>query len=263
MASTPFFLSWFVVLQSGGRASFLSMVVAIIISLFIARGAAIRPLICSLLSFFAAFLFLLFFFGSAEQSVLREGSSGRFDLWKTALELFLDSPFFGVGPMHFAFYSGDYAHPHNAALQILSEWGGIAFLAAAVLVVSVFGKTMALRGRAECATVSALGGLLVSSLFGGVLVIPITQVIFFLCCGVLLYAGDFSWYRLEWLPRIVRLSAILFVLLASFAFKFRNGTEVRGAIVDSPRFWQNGGIPLESEELRLRAKCLRVAAVGC
>lgn len=256
----PFFLSWFVVMQSGSRASFLAMIFATVVSLVICRRSAIRSFMCSSASFFSVLLLLL---DSAGQSVLREGSSGRFELWGSAVRLFFDSPFFGVGPMHFAFYSGDYAHPHNLVLQILSEWGAVAALALAVLVFSVFSKPMELSGRAECATVSAFGGLVVSSLFGGVLVIPITQLIFFLCCGVILHAGNFLWRRIDCFPSIARLSSIFFFILVAFAFQFRNGNDMRGAVVDSPRFWQDGGIPLGSEDLRRRAKCLRVDDVGC
>lgn len=52
---------------------------------------------------------------------------GREELWYRAWIIFLEHPIMGGGPMHFS-YDVEIplainAHPHNLALQILSEWG--------------------------------------------------------------------------------------------------------------------------------------------
>lgn len=45
-------------------------------------------------------------------------------LWRIAFGDFMESPWWGIGPMHFAHrFNGEAAHPHNALLQLLAEWG--------------------------------------------------------------------------------------------------------------------------------------------
>ena len=50
--------------------------------------------------------------------------SVRLILWKQAVNLIKQHPFFGVGPQHFAYYPNEWgAHPHNAVLLFATEWG--------------------------------------------------------------------------------------------------------------------------------------------
>lgn len=67
------------------------------------------------------------FFASPLQSnggILATGSSGRLAIWGEAWTLFIGSPWFGVGPMHFAHHTtGPVASPHNFILVMLSETG--------------------------------------------------------------------------------------------------------------------------------------------
>jgi putative inorganic carbon (HCO3(-)) transporter len=52
-------------------------------------------------------------------------TSGRLALWRIAAEFAREQPWLGIGPMNYACRGplGRIAHPHNTALQILSEWG--------------------------------------------------------------------------------------------------------------------------------------------
>ncbi len=57
-------------------------------------------------------------------------SSGRLEMWLSAVRLIAEHPLMGIGPMHFAtlaaetkFESGFAAHPHNAVIQLMVEWG--------------------------------------------------------------------------------------------------------------------------------------------
>jgi len=55
----------------------------------------------------------------------RMGSvEARFYLWQIALSDIAQSPWLGIGPMHYANApNGEAAHPHNIYLQIAAEWG--------------------------------------------------------------------------------------------------------------------------------------------
>ncbi|MDX1532033.1 MAG: O-antigen ligase family protein, partial [Rhodothermales bacterium] len=65
--------------------------------------------------------------GIPPQSALERagtGSTGRLEMWAAALRMIGHNPWFGVGPMHFAYYPNPHANsPHNIALQIAAEWG--------------------------------------------------------------------------------------------------------------------------------------------
>jgi hypothetical protein len=89
----------------------------------------------------AGVLFALFPGALDQSSTLHRfvagGDSGRWELWSGATRLLLEHPLLGLGPQHYAYYAGaNGAHPHNAALQLASEWGtpaALAFLFLAVL----------------------------------------------------------------------------------------------------------------------------------
>jgi O-antigen ligase len=55
----------------------------------------------------------------------RMGSvEARLYLWQIALSDIVQSPWLGIGPMHYAHSpNGEAAHPHNIYLQIAAEWG--------------------------------------------------------------------------------------------------------------------------------------------
>lgn len=66
---------------------------------------------------------------ASSSSVFATGSvHSRLELWRRGLNIFLEYPLLGAGPMHFAYYGdiphiGEGANPHNLIIQLLSEWG--------------------------------------------------------------------------------------------------------------------------------------------
>lgn len=63
----------------------------------------------------------------------------RMQLWKNAFGYIQEHPILGISPMHFAYYPGQHAHPHNSVLQIASEFGlPFAFISASLLVIFIF-----------------------------------------------------------------------------------------------------------------------------
>jgi hypothetical protein len=113
--------------------------------------------------------------------------SDRDIIWAMALEMVVDRPLLGFGPMHFAdVYNTVAAHPHQAVLQWAAEWG----LPSAILVSLVFLRAFRatasiLADRREsvltvdvlrgCLAASALA-LLVQAMVDGVLVMPYSQL---------------------------------------------------------------------------------------
>lgn len=150
----------------------------------------------------------------------------RLFLWKIALEQLLDSPWLGVGPMHFAAYVNlRGAHPHNIYVQLLAEYG----LPTALL---MFGWLLHLlwqgiqrrraartrTGMLDVATTAAVLSLAIDGFFSGNFVMPVSQV--WICIAIALFANgsaaasDYAATAQQERPLLRRL-----VLLALLAFQ--------------------------------------------
>lgn len=129
---------------------------------------------------------------------VQDGASmaARGYLWQLAWRDWLQAPWLGLGPMHYAHIPNpEAAHPHNIYLQVLAEWGAVVFLATLLGVLAgLSGFIRALRSSAGQAPglvwfgACLLGGwvaFLVDGCFSGNLVMPTSQVwIAFLCGAV-------------------------------------------------------------------------------
>lgn len=200
-------------------------------------------------------------------------SSGRTALWSAALSYAKENPILGVGPMNFACQGpfGRVGHPHNFALQLLSEWGLPAMLLAfGILVVLLNHLVSYLRAPPglkfpeqrllqAVLTTSVLAAILHSGL-SGLLIMPASQTATVLICGWLL--GTFSpaadnltgnprqhkesQYRLASTPVLIILLAATLMLwhFARQEVKNMNSYEKRLPPIEKvmPRFWQSGKV---------------------
>lgn len=121
--------------------------------------------------------------------------SRREVLWETALVYAAQHPLLGVGPMHYAYWANEVAaHPHNAVLQWLAEWG----VPAGLLLTGVWaagGISLAAQVRRAAeqgderarlfrvALLAALTGASAQAMVDGVLVMPVSQVLLALLAG--------------------------------------------------------------------------------
>jgi hypothetical protein len=116
-------------------------------------------------------------------------------LWRNALTFTADHPYFGVGPMHYA-YSATVvgAHPHNAILQWSAEWGlpsavmffgvcAFSGLAYAKYVRRQSGLVAERPAMVRTAMLAALMGAAAQAMVDGVLVMPVSQAILAGLCG--------------------------------------------------------------------------------
>lgn len=115
------------------------------------------------------------------RSSLRFGLSKREVLWSAAWRMFLDNPWLGVGPMHFsATLNPVAAHPHQALLQWLAEWGVFATLAACCLAFlgmwhGLFRVRNPQAEPLDAALWLSIGGALAVAQVDGVFVMPNTE----------------------------------------------------------------------------------------
>jgi hypothetical protein len=135
-------------------------------------------------------------FSYAFQRTSDNPTSSRWPLWHLASALTAEHPWLGVGPMHFAHYTGHLhiaAHPHDWVLQTAAEWGLPALLC--LLIAVAFGVRALLRAGAQIrnddacnqAIFSALlvgaVAILVDGLVSGIFVMPQSQL------AIALYLG--------------------------------------------------------------------------
>lgn len=252
LSVVPFSLGWVVLFLGSGRASLLAFLVSFFVYVWLVSDrrcwAVATFFLAALVGWlFSAALILHNPVINDAGRLLRDGGSGRLELWQLALSLWLDNLFFGVGPMHFALYSREIAaHPHSLIIQLLSEWGGVALLAAVVFLGAILLGVYKSRNFLDVnrkAAFSVLIGLLVSSFFGGVFVVPAVEFFFFVMLGLVISSSCFSWRSVGGLSVAVRFFAVGFTALIFIAWLWRGIDVQRGAVIDAPRFWQNGGIP--------------------
>ncbi len=116
-------------------------------------------------------------------------------LWSEALQFSWQQPWLGIGPMHYAHAGARVAaHPHNAVLQWMAEWGmpaallltglcvmaGLAFARHVRRVARADGGT---RVPVQVALLAGLAGAAAQSMVDGILVMPVSQTLLALLCG--------------------------------------------------------------------------------
>lgn len=157
-----------------------------------ARKAGIRMLWAMGLGFLFAWLILLTAAWVTGQPVVYRftgeqvlGWSAREVLWAQAWAKLIEFPWLGIGPMHFASLKDPItAHPHQALLQIASEWGLPAFFMAMLPVVvwlaKIIGEVRSSddKGGADLrwALLFVVLSAIVHSMVDGVLVMPYPQL---------------------------------------------------------------------------------------
>jgi hypothetical protein len=244
-------LHWMVLLQTEARGGLLSLILASsMMMLFIGKDSR-KPFIFTLLQtiLLGIFLWLVFIIAipywlmESANFQIRTTSSGRLDLWLFVLKNIPESLLLGFGPMSFTWAEGKplpNAHPHNAIIQLLYEYGSITCLVTTAWVITKIYSRLRMLKLAEhfsevsivCAVLSGL----IYSLFSGVAVMPFAQILFIFLLATLVQHGDVRVYKLYKLTRIglfLLVSTVSCLLLATYKHQ-----ELLPALF--PRIWVNG-----------------------
>lgn len=186
----------------------------------------------------------------------RSGLSSREVIWQLAWDIFKESPWLGVGPMHFsASVNSVAAHPHQVVLQWLAEWGVLAAVAA--LILSGWGMFSGLKhvrrkkSTALDATLwlSILNALVLAQV-DGVFVMPYTATWLAILIGLAwarwssnyVVENRFAIVTIKFAAVIVFAIFIHVLIIATPSYLQFNKTEVQQNGF-SPRFWARGFIP--------------------
>lgn len=197
---------WMLAIGSGTRGTWVALSAGLIVALWIGSSCGRKWAIWQfggfLVGLFCYAVFVLVipqFFELPVSFIPRVGDiislSSREVIWSSAWQFFTENPWLGVGPMHFAYVQNEVAaHPHNAVLQWLAEWGLPAGLlltglwATSGLALTNYIRRVADEGdyRARLFRVALLAGLTGASaqaMVDGVMVMPVSQMLLALLAG--------------------------------------------------------------------------------
>lgn len=190
----------------------------------------------------------------------------RIELWSSAGKMVQTQPWLGAGPMHFAAETrGNANHPHNSLLQIAAEWG----LPVALTVIALFAwglltwfktiKSIPSTLQNQNVYVALFASLLtaaVHSLFCGIIVMPLSQVMMTLVIGWMLgisarhSVARENHHKLKhfilWLIFLVTISGVIWPLFPELLYleelqtEFLHSHPEKGYL--KPRFWELGDL---------------------
>ncbi|MCY1292581.1 hypothetical protein D9M69_453230 [compost metagenome] len=262
-------LWWFATIAVGTRASWLGMACAVLfVLLFFESGRkfAFFQVSCALVGLVIYKLLMVlvpWFFdlpvGNLAEDRLSLSMSGREVLWSKAWGMFLENPWFGAGPMSFAGIASPLgAHPHQAILQWMSEWGGVS----ALLVILLLGRSAwifylqarkAESGESSVLEMCLMGSFIASAvhaMFDGSLVMPYTQIWLSILIGWAWGVhseqcsdnqGSVAWSHVM-LPVLVSLLLVFVVVrdIPQIIVESRQDQSALACWREAPRFWYNG-----------------------
>lgn len=259
-------VSWSQLWLSMGRGSMLGLASgALTVAFLLGRVGRRFAILQGILAFAGWSLYFLLFqrflHSGALQTVADRPltTTGRIPAWRRAWEMFLESPLLGSGPQSFAWEGVLFGHPHSGPLQVLAEWGGIAFFAAGlVLLWGIWSAgclwrskrlRLARRDWFVALTMSSVAAA-VHSLVSGILVMPLSHLGFVVVLAL--------WFRISGLQRLracripgVVVAMILFLILGlgllfpdrDLPWLGRTSMDLESSKVQRftrPRFWGDG-----------------------
>jgi O-antigen ligase len=264
-------LQWCLVLISGGRGTFVSVIFALAVT------AVLFPIVRRLVIHLAGILlsgvlFLAMHFAQQEitsssgklinESVGREmlDSSGRTYMWSVAIDQALRDPLLGSGPAQFSCESSLAmpSHPHNFLLRVLAEHG-FPVMGLILAVSAWLGWALLIKSRRKLGTsnnqpvltamlfASVLAGA-VHACLSGVLIMPASQVMVILVGGWALGRVELSGNRAPSSRKaslVLMAGTFLSVGVAAFSVSELQQMGVRTqdlskSVYYMPRFWHFG-----------------------
>ncbi|WP_180158749.1 O-antigen ligase [Acinetobacter sp. YH01026] len=244
------FLAFLSILLDGGRSATLAYSVFIACVCIFNRAARFKLLFIYVATWLTYFSILFFSSHSASnvRSIVRESTSGRYELWVSAFQCWSQNPIFGCGFYQLDQYSGVIsAHPHNLFIQVLTETGliGFGFL---ILVICNILKRIKWNLKENYFVISAFIAVSIDLSFSGIHIYPITQVallwlfVFLLKNPEFQHAASFhpSTYEASRVSQVFGYIAYILIALAFIYLFFYTSALSESLPSTPPRFWEYG-----------------------
>lgn len=274
-------LWWMLVFAADARGTMLSSTLSFVFVVLLFRKQIIEWIKVFAGGAAAGLIFYFFFFKFLQTGgktiMSRYGDSGRLQMWENALNLILQNPFFGVGPMHYADYTHGFpfAAPHNIYLQFASEWGLIAFgILVFICISSYIAWIKFCRGEIKkgddsiqlsvmAALTASITAAAIHGFFSGIINTPMSQVLMVIVLGwaigfyqtkktVINGAGqEFKWRTV--IAKTTILIAVIYTGSITW-YSYQRLDESRQIYLDQsdrtilyPRFWDHGIIGVSKD----------------
>lgn len=244
-------LHWAVLLQTEARGAMLSFMLAAVVLCFFVDVNTRKQLISTILQtmLFGLCLWLVFiimipyWLMDSSSFQIRTGSSGRLDLWLYVLKSIPERLWLGFGPMSFTWAEGKplpHAHPHNSIIQLLYEYGIVSSIVCIAWVLSRIYKRLRYLHQANdveaIPVIYALLSGLCYSLFSGVVVMPLAQLLLVFVIAMQIQCNTFQFYKVGiWIKIMLFLVVSVMTLVLMKSYK---NEELLPALF--PRMWVNG-----------------------
>lgn len=244
-------LHWAVLLQTEARGAMLSLILAsVVLCFFVDANTRIQFILTMLktmlfgLCLWIVFIIMIpYWLMDSSTFQIRIGSSGRLDLWLYVLKSIPERVWLGFGPMSFTWAEGKplpHAHPHNSVMQLLYEYGVISGIVCIAWVLSRIYKRLRYLYQANdvevIPVIYALLSGLCYSLFSGVVVMPLAQLMLVFVVAMQVQTSSANTYSIGIMARIglIFTTTIMSCLILS-TYKHE---ELLSALF--PRIWLNG-----------------------
>ena len=162
ISSIPLVLSVVVILFTGSKAGFFSVVLYILLNISFYSSITLKKILalCIAIGFLIyivfnnEYMYLLLgtrledFLGSIgvlDTLVIGDSTNIRSDMYVKGIDMWMDAPIFGNGLGAFTAYSGYHTYSHNTYTEILSSFGIIGFVVFYFLPMVTFYKALAYR----------------------------------------------------------------------------------------------------------------------
>ena len=244
------FLAFLSILLDGGRSATLAYSIFITCICIFNRTVRFKILFTYVATWLAYFSILFFSSHSASsvRSIVRESTSGRYELWVNAFQCWSQNPIFGCGFYQLDQYSGVIsAHPHNLFIQVLAETGllGFSFL---ILVIWSILKRIKWNFKENYFVISALVTVSIDLSFSGIHIYPITQVallwlfVFLLKNPEFQHAASFNplTHETSRVSQVFELLVYILITLAFIYLFFHTSALSESLPSTPPRFWEYG-----------------------
>lgn len=244
------FLAFLSILLDGGRSATLAYSVFIACVYIFNRPARFKLLFTYVATLLAYFSILFFSSHSTSSvgSIVRESTSGRYELWVSAFQCWSQNPIFGCGFYQLDQYSRvTPAHPHNLFIQVLTETGliGFGFL---ILVIWNILKRIKCNLKENYFVISAFIAVSIELSLSGIHIYPITQVALLWLFVFLLKNPEFQHatsfhpptYEASRVSQVFGYIAYILIALAFIYLFFYTSALSESLPSTPPRFWEYG-----------------------
>lgn len=171
-------------------------------------------------------------------------SSGRFEMWGNTIHHTFGNLFKGIGAGNFSLKVGSslLSHPHNSLLQLYIEGGllsvALMVLLCIIIILNSLKNLNELQKSHKVYLVTFISWL-IYSLVSGLMVMPLTQVIFCMLAGILMPSKSKKNYKLKfnYSKYLIVLLGIFYSIMFFYSFSLLDGYTPKMA---GPSFWSAG-----------------------